>query len=228
MTQEEHSRLLRHSLIVSGFSLFCMMISFFYLDTELAHFFEDPNLQKVYYFSREITNIGLSTHYFIMAICSYIWARFLYPQFSFLRLGRTENQRYLTQIYSLFLFKSLAVIGIILQLFKLIFGRLRPHASQDFYNATFDPINWHWHWHSFPSGHSQVLFTVAAFCMMIWPRWRLFFLVTAFFLALTRVSTHQHFLSDMIAGGHLGYLGVLWLWNFWGPGQGPKNDVNLR
>lgn len=228
MRRTEPPHLFRHSLAVSGCALIFIVISFFYFDTPIAQFFENPALERVYFYSREITNVGLSTHYFIIALAGYIWARFLYSRFSFVRLGRTENQRRLTQVYSLFLFKCLALIGITLQLFKLVFGRLRPHASENFHNATFEPISLHWHWHSFPSGHSQVLFTAATFCAVIWPRGRWFFLAAAFLLALTRVSTHQHFLSDMIAGGLLGYLGVLWLWNFWGPGQNPKNDVSLR
>lgn len=228
MKSENHSPFIRHILLVSVCGLVCIAISFFFLDTHLAHLFQQSEMQKIYFYSREITNIGLSTHYFIIALAGYTWARFLFNRFSFLRFSRTESQRQLVQTYSLFLFKCLAVIGITLQLLKLAIGRLRPHASPDFYNATFDPISLHWHWHSFPSGHSQVLFTVATFCALIWPRWRWTFLVTAFFLALTRVSTHQHFLSDIIAGGLFGYLGVHWLWHRWGPGQGPKNDINLR
>lgn len=217
-------KLLFHSLIVLTLGLTSMLISFFYLDIYLAQIFKQPEFEKVYIYSREITNIGLSTHYFIIAIVGYVWARFLYTKNPALRFGLDETQREKIQHYSAFLFKCMAAIGLTLQLLKLLFGRLRPHASEGFYNANFDPISWHWHWHSFPSGHSQVLFTVGTVCALIWPKGRWFFLLAAFLFSLTRVSTHQHFLSDMIAGGLIGYLGVLFLWNLWGPFRNLKAE----
>jgi len=37
------------------------------------------------------------------------------------------------------------------------------------------------------------------------------FLIGALAVAFTRVATHQHYLSDIILGGTIGYLGTLWL-----------------
>lgn len=215
-----HNRrwLIKHSIIVFGPSLVAILAGFYKLDLLIAHFFNLPELEKVYYYSREITNVGYSIHYFIVALFGMIFSKLIYPKTEYFKknIDSAENERIFH--WSVFLFKALIVVGLLLNILKFIFGRLRPHASENFYNLNFEPLNTHHHWHSFPSGHSQVAFTVAAIALMIWPRHKYIFLLLACIFALTRITIHQHFFSDMVAGATFGYLATLWLAHVW-PGK---------
>lgn len=191
---------------------------FYYLDLTIANFFRLPELEKVYYYSREITNVGYSIHYFITALIGILFSKLIYPKTHYFKKSISNEQNAQIFQWSVFLIKALLVVGVALNIFKFIFGRLRPHASENFYNMNFQPFNFHSHWHSFPSGHSQVAFTVAVVALMIWPRHKYVFLGIAAIFAITRITIHQHFFSDMVAGALLGYLGTLWLLHLW-PGK---------
>ncbi|MEQ1723428.1 MAG: phosphatase PAP2 family protein [Pseudobdellovibrio sp.] len=187
----------------------------YWLDLVVAHYFKQPQLDSVYYYSREITNIGYSIHYFIAALLGLIFAKYIYPNTQYFKNRMSEASNKKIFDWSVFLIKALVVVGVLLHIIKIIIGRQRPHLDVNFYNLNFIPFNFHHHWHSFPSGHAQVVFTVAAVLLSIWPRQKFVFLAMAAFFAFTRVVIHQHFFSDMIGGACLGYLGTLWLLNLW-------------
>jgi membrane-associated phospholipid phosphatase len=214
---QPHNRewLIRHSLIVLLASVVTILIGIFWLDLIIAQFFKQPELESVYYYSREITNIGYSIHYFIAALLGLIFANYIYPKTKFFKNKISESANKKIFNWSVFLIKALLVVGLILHIIKIIFGRQRPHLDANFYNLNFTPFNFHHHWHSFPSGHSQVVFTVAAVLLLIWPRQKFIFLALATFFAFTRIVIHQHYFSDIIGGACLGYLGTLWLLNLW-------------
>jgi membrane-associated phospholipid phosphatase len=214
---QPHNRkwLIRHTLIVSLASFVAILIGFFWLDLVIALYFKQPELDFVYHYSREVTNIGYSIHYFIAALSGLVFAKYIYPNTLYFKNRITENANKKIFDWSLFLIKSLVFVGLLLQIIKIIFGRQRPHLDPNLYNLNFTPFTFHHHWHSFPSGHAQVVFTVAAVLLLIWPRQKFLFLGVAVFFAFTRVVIHQHFLSDIIGGACIGYLGTLWLLNLW-------------
>lgn len=218
MQVQNRQWLIKHSIVVFSAGLIAILAGFYRLDMIIANFFIQPELEKVYYYSREITNVGYSIHYFVAAIIGLMFSKLIYPKTQYFKnkVSAEEND----QIYqwSLFLMKALLIIGVLLNVLKFLFGRLRPHASENFNNMNFDPFNLHHHWHSFPSGHSQVAFTIAAIALLIWPRHKFVFLGVAAIFALTRITIHQHFFSDMVAGALFGYLGTLWLAHIW-PGR---------
>lgn len=191
-----------------------LFLSIFFLDSPLATFFKKPELESIYYYSREITNIGYSIHYFFIALFGLIFSKFLFPRFSNLQNKITLKQNNKIMYWSCFLLKALLLVAIPLHILKFCIGRLRPHMSENFNNLNFDPFTLQHHWQSFPSGHSQVLFTVATTAALIWPKYRNLFLFLALFLAFTRVTIQQHFLSDVIAGALVGYLGTIWLHHY--------------
>ena len=217
--QAHRYTLLRHTLIILGISLPLIGLSIFFFDLAIALFFNQPELSRVYYYSREITNIGYSIHYFAIAIFGILFSKFVYPRVQSInkRVGPALNQAIL--LWSWFAVKVLLLAGIPVHLIKMGIGRQRPHVSGDFNPLIFEPFNLHHHWHSFPSGHAQVLFSVATIALLIWPRHRYYFLFAAFMLALTRVTIHQHFFSDMLAGAVVGYLSTLWLHFYLWPGS---------
>lgn len=207
----QHLKVYSLKLIILGGVL--AILSYHICDTQLATFFKTPEMDSVYHYSREITNIGLSSHYFIAALVAYALARWILPALKY------KNTPVISQLrtWSVFLIQSLIASGILLQLLKICVGRQRPHLTPDFQHTNFHPFTFDWHWQSFPSGHSQVLFTVATVLSLRWPRFKLLFFVLATLLAFTRVTTQQHFLSDVIGGAVLGHLATLWLYQKWPP-----------
>lgn len=98
-------------------------------------------------------------------------------------------------------FKSAAVaVSISICLFlaiKRVLRRSRP-----------DPATWHRlkpiDSFSCPSGHAMTAFTVASALLFWFPQYSAHLLVCAGVVAVSRVLTSQHFLTDVVIGGILG------------------------
>ncbi len=209
------NRLLRHTLLLGVPSLILILIGFFWLDQPMAQFFKRPELEFFYRFNREITNIGYSIHYFVLALVLYVTSHFFSKKISWLK--NNQNLQIQFKEWSKFIVINLVLIGLFLQILKMLVGRQRPHMTEDFQNLIFSPFATHWHWHSFPSGHTQVIFTMATIACLVWPRKKILILLLAVFLGFTRVVTYQHFFSDFVAGAYLGYILTLWIYSKWPP-----------
>jgi undecaprenyl-diphosphatase len=59
---------------------------------------------------------------------------------------------------------------------------------------------------SFPSGHAQVVFTVATALTILFPRWGAPLFVSAAVISSSRIILASHYLSDVIAGAAVGIL----------------------
>lgn len=68
---------------------------------------------------------------------------------------------------------------------------------------------------SFPSGHSNHAWVLAAFLCLLWPRARWIWIVVAAGCALARVRYERHFFTDVVAGGAFGWLFAHWVMS-WG------------
>jgi len=178
-----------------------------YADQPVAQWFDQPKFDLLRLDAREITNIGLAEHWFGLAAIIFITCQFIIPRFPKWAARRVEliqNWR----LAGVHLFFALITSGIFLHVIKFMVGRQRPHLTTNHAPMVFVPFSWHWHWQSFPSGHSQTLFSVAAMAAVLWPRlrWVIYILAAAF--AMTRVVILQHFLSDAAGGAIIGYLGA--------------------
>ena len=207
--------LIQHTLFISLLSIGFIILGFVQLDQTIAFLFKQPEYQDVFYWSREITNAGYMIHYLLIASFVFIAARFFHHKIK--KFRDNPHQRMAAQQWSIFVFKSLFISGIVIQILKIVFGRQRPHISESFENMSFDFINFHWHWHSFPSGHTQVMYTMATIGYLIWPKFRSFFFFFATSIAFTRVIITQHFFSDFVFGAFLGYIITLWVYQLWPP-----------
>lgn len=197
--------------LLFSFGLLAVGLSIVFLDQDLALFFEMPHNQHWKWGAREITNIALGEYWFGLAILVFVFTRFFLGRVS--RLQSYRERIHNLERWAIYFFSSLLGAGILLQLFKIIFGRQRPHVTEALDHLAFSPLNLHWHWQSLPSGHSQVIFTVATCLTLLWPRASWLFFAAAAGLAFTRVMTLQHFLSDILAGALVGYFGTLWVWS---------------
>lgn len=199
-----------------------ILFSIYYLDQPMSQYFGKDELQFVWLIAREITNIGLGEHYFGFCFLSLAFIYFIRPK---LKNSKTRFAQFLDQheaklqylkVWTWNLLAALLTAGLSLRILKIIFGRQRPHKSDIFDAQVFHFFENHWDFQSLPSGHTQVLFTVATLLAMWNPKqnhqlqisW-FWFLVAGFF-ASTRVLTLDHFLSDCLLGALVGYLGALW------------------
>ncbi|KIL98098.1 phosphoesterase PA-phosphatase related [Paramagnetospirillum magnetotacticum MS-1] len=103
-----------------------------------------------------------------------------------------------------FLFLSMAISGIAGNIIKMLVGRTRPAALFDSNLYDFVPLTRGYLTNSFPSGHSQAAFAAMTALALIFPRYDLAFITIALLVALSRVLTTVHFLSDAVAGAWLG------------------------
>lgn len=211
------SVLFKHLGTVLIFVVPAVLCAVFFIDQQLAQWMQDPARQGFWLFNRHITEIGGGSHFFVFSFTCYLLIRFglkkrntAVPVSGF---GRKVNLDWL-QAWSIQFFWALCFSGAVVQLTKILVGRQRPHKSPTFENLTFAPVSFHWDWHSFPSGHSQTLFTCFVFLILLWPkaRWFIFSIIT--YLCLTRAFTQAHFVSDVIAGAFFGYAGALITVNF--------------
>lgn len=112
-----------------------------------------------------------------------------------------------------FLFLSMAVSGIAGNIIKMLVGRTRPAALFDSNIYDFVPLTRGYLTNSFPSGHSQAIFAAMTALALIFPRYDLAFITVALLVALSRVLTTVHFLSDVVAGAWLGTMVTLTLYS---------------
>ncbi len=104
---------------------------------------------------------------------------------------------------------SLVLVRIVVETAKFLIGRARPFVAplpEPF--LTFAGPTLQNDFHSFPSGHATNAFAVAAVVSIFFPPFFRPTLIWAILVALSRVTLNQHFVSDVVAGGLLGYCGA--------------------
>lgn len=186
--------------LIFCFGTFAAAMSVLLVDQDLSQWFAADAQTSLRVAARRITDIGLGEYWFGLALAVYVLSRW------------RSWDRY--RAWAVQLFFGLLGSGILLQVFKICIGRQRPHKSETYDALVFHPFNLDWHFQSLPSGHTQVLFSVATSAALLWPRGSWFIFLLAAGLGFTRVMTLQHFLSDVIAGALLGYLGTLWVHDY--------------
>lgn len=181
-----------------------VIISIFCLDLWAAHILSPEQAAKSYRITRTLTDAGESGHFFAIAIlCS--WGSWLILKTKVRFTKPIHIQLMKVKSWGTCFLYGLIASGITIHLIKFLTGRARPNQTPDHYPWIFEPLNTHWHFHSFPSGHSQTLFSAAvAFCFAF-PKAKYPILLIATALATTRVLLNQHFLSDVLMGSYLGY-----------------------
>lgn len=211
--------------------VFFILISILYIDQQLSLYFQRADLAQIQNFSRQITDIGLGEYWFGLALGCFL-VSFLLTRHSIqqqilksasMTIEKLQTLRSIIHEFGLTLFISLISSGIIIHIFKWSLGRQRPHKSELADPHIFIGFTPQWHFHSMPSGHSQVLFTVATCLALYFPKYRIPTFIIFALLAFTRVITIQHFLSDVIAGCFIGYATSIAIF-YWRKNKTAKNS----
>lgn len=115
----------------------------------------------------------------------------------------------------LFMVASMLSSGIFINVMKFVLGRQRPRflfgeeSSSGFYPFATRIAD-----SSFPSGHTQSIWTAMLALSFIFPPLRPVFLVIATTVAMSRVVVGAHFLADVVMSVFIAYATVL-LWRRW-------------
>lgn len=110
-----------------------------------------------------------------------------------------------------FAFTSIAYSGLVVLMFKSIFGRARPQFTPEGHIWLFQPFEFGYNFASFPSGHSTTGGALAMVLILLFPRWRWFFGIAAIAIAVSRPVLGVHFPSDVVAGTAFG-VGFVWIY----------------
>jgi len=188
------------------------ILSFYFFDKELCLRVSKPGYSGIHSFSLQWTHLADAKWYFIFTILIVI----LFGIHFLLRKSYSNSYEKLLPIYRFGtqFFVCLLASGIVVHFFKFLIGRKRPYHTFGTSGLgicetdIFKPFTIEYTFHSFPSGHSQLIFTVVTF-LSFYTRShiiKLVLFVYAFGVALMRVGTRDHFLSDVLMGSFVGFL----------------------
>ncbi|MGF7207499.1 undecaprenyl-diphosphatase [Skermanella aerolata] len=112
---------------------------------------------------------------------------------------------------SFFVFCSVALSGIVVNVIKVVVGRARPKLIDQNGLTGFEPFTFDGALHSFPSGHTNTIFALALAVSLLVPQWRGGLLAMASVVGFSRIAVGAHFLTDVIAGAALAVPTTVWL-----------------
>lgn len=177
--------------------LLLIVISYFFLDIPVALYCKGLG-QTITDFFGILTEFGISTWYLVGSLALFLFFAFF-------------HRRPIYAHRALFLFASIALSGIIVNIIKVIIGRSRPemffekgHYGLNFFNTSHGLT-------SFPSGHAATIFSLAFALCLFFPRTRFPLIFFALLVGASRVVITSHYLSDAIGGAYVGVMTVFFL-----------------
>lgn len=179
----------------SLFSLALIALSYLYLDRQVAIWCHTHLSEQDHLFFRNITQFGESTYYLIGFAFAFLIFKFM------LKRPRWADR-------FLFLFTSVAVSGIAVNIIKVIAGRFRP--SEFFLNGDygFSFFQLSRAMTSFPSGHTVTAFALATAISHLWPRLSIPAWIFAIAIGISRIAIGAHYPSDVLGGAFIGTFSV--------------------
>lgn len=188
-------------------SIIAIIISWNYLDRPVVDFFYPRDDSLYFPISSFLTDFGEAGIYLVGSLLLYL----------FWRKGKPLMAR-----AALFVFTTTAVAGIITNILKVIFGRARPkyyYMQEQFGLFWFETES---NLRSIPSGHTTTAIGVWLAFALLFPRFRWPLIVIGLMLASTRVILTHHYVSDVIAGGFIGAMTTLVLYELFYPQKEQK------
>lgn len=181
-------------------ALFCLL-SIAAVDQPLARLLKASVGGNVEGFFKVVTTLGEAQIYLVSAALAWLFClwrakRAVLPDIR--RKWRAFGWR------PAYLFLSVAVSGILVDIVKMVVGRPRPVMLFEQGITALHPFSHIWTFTSFPSGHSQTAWAAMTALAVLVPRYDLPWVIIAVLVAASRVATTVHYLSDVVAGGWVG------------------------
>jgi len=179
-----------------------MAVSITWIDRPLALYFKADDDRLVHWF-QWITQFGLGWGWLVIsgAAALGLWAASRHP-----RAGALGERLLAWSLVPGFIFLSVLASGLVADIVKILVGRTRPKLFFADGSFTLTGLSFradHW---SFPSGHVTNVAALAAALAMLWPRHVAAYALFVALIALSRIATTQHFLSDTIGAALLATL----------------------
>lgn len=193
-------KLIRTGLITLFITIFLVVICYFYVDKPVAFLMHHPHHKAG--FSLLIYFTYLSKTIYILALPIYI---IFLVRFSYHKLRPLDY-------HLLVATNSVVITTYVKDQIKFIFGRTWPETwvynnpsllkdnvfGFNFFHGGDD-------YASFPSGHTAVIVAAMTVLWHFYPRWRVLYVLAVALVVTGLVGMNYHFLSDVIAGGSLGW-----------------------
>jgi len=103
-----------------------------------------------------------------------------------------------------YVFLTVAVSGLVVNLLKGVFGRARPRMLFADGTYGFDGFIFDSDYAAFPSGHTTTAFALAGCLAVLFPRWRWLALPVAALVGVARVVMGSHYPADVLMGAGVG------------------------
>lgn len=194
-----HSLLSLRIFIAGVLVAVAVFLSIVLFDGPIAEYMKPQFGSQFHVLSARLTDLAKADFYFlfsaVVAGFGYLASRVHKARYQHWQ----EVARWGFQALMAFLFS-----GVVVQFLKHLIGRKRPYAVETLSPHEFHFFTANYEFHSAPSGHSQVMFTAATLLWLIWPKGGVVWFVFASLIALTRVVTLNHWLSDVLAGAYVG------------------------
>jgi len=193
---QQHIKRLLHPLTMV-LTITIIALSFVYLDLTIEQGLYSLHFREHSLVLRGITKLA-SGFILIPFLISALWFRYV-------------TIRPVWEERAWFITACIILTGVLSWGLKFLFGRSRPdlwHNMHEygFYWLQVKAIYW-----SFPSGHATTILSIAFGLSFLFPRYRILFVSSGLFIALTRVLLGYHYLSDVVAASYFTLLEVLFL-----------------
>lgn len=177
--------------------------SYFFLDANLATYFNYSAPPLLIELADWITNLGEGTYVITGVILFY-----------FIAYNPIKNKTARNEL--IFILAAIIIASLICNVLKISLGRARPMAfiNENLFGFYFFQFDFNSLMLSFPSGHATTIASLMISLSFFHPRyWKIFFLLILL-VSVSRVINDAHFLSDTIAGLYLGAITPIWLKTF--------------
>ncbi|MDD2266475.1 phosphatase PAP2 family protein [Sulfuricurvum sp.] len=165
--------------------------SYFFVDRSLALYFHNLHSYWVDPLFHDITKIGDSQYSLFLTFTLFLFSYKKNHQFAY---------------KALYLFSIVAISGLLVDLIKIIVGRLRPDMLFEHNMYGFVGFHLGSEFNSLPSGHSATAFALCIGLTLLSPKHKMLFLMIAVLVCASRVILNFHYLSDVLVGGLIGGL----------------------
>jgi membrane-associated phospholipid phosphatase len=191
---KENLTIIKKHIIFLLIAIVFVLLSVFFIDIPLARYFDNIDV-KIKEISTIITKIGSFRYIALFNIFAFIYF--------FLKKNKVK----------IFLIIQSVVIQIvpalIVQLLKIIFGRMRPYYFlENNFKHTFTFLTFNSNLMSFPSGHSAGIWGFVICMLFVFKenRYSKLLILLGIIIPLTRLTLNVHFLSDIVLGSIISIL----------------------
>jgi membrane-associated phospholipid phosphatase len=184
---------MRKTMVFLLISLLLPIFGYRYFDISIAIFFSQNSATTISIFEF-ITEFGDSKYALTASFVLFLFFRI--------------KQNGLFAARAIFVWFSVALSGIVVDILKPIFARPRPKLffSDHLYGFEFFKIGHAW---SFPSGHSATAFALSFSLLLFFPKYKIQLIFFAILIAFSRIVLNAHFFSDVAVGSLIGGLTVM-------------------